>query len=619
MKANRCGAPGVAVLKGLDRGLCTGCNSLRWMWGKQCWTCGIVAPPRLPRADDKVEAPVKSRVVTEKHPGAEHSNFLMLPQNWQARVQGLPCSTIVHTPSRLRERAATAMAQGLEDLLTGGLLELGRARLLYAAVPAGLHRNAELELRFSLWQTGQLETLLCRIEEQCRAADTCRVGLRADAAMRARALTREGAYSKAVSSLTSNVASLTAEEQHHWATKLLPCSSTGEAICPPPAMTPVSLQPQSDHTDEHRKAGYGTLRKRALGGVKFPARSAPGPTGARPEHLQEALLAHRRHATGRLLRALADLARRGHLPASAHWLTQSRVVFLCKKNSTTPRPIRVGELWRRIICKRAIAEVRDKLQTILVGHRQAGVSLPGGADTLIHARRILESVGDSDEDAATIMLDLDLRNAFPSLEWGAIRRALASHCPELLDWVRWTHQAESQIQLPDDSWIGVNRGAEQGDPLGPVFCGLVLIDVARAAELAALRAQEHPTSSMAQPMEVSDAAPSLECPQPAAAAPEVQPWALDLWFMDDGQVVLPALPGVAAAYLSTFDHELKLVGGTRAAEDECKSTVRLLGSPEAKAAVNFDWMAEVQGSCKVLERPADRVLGIGIDGGDASA
>ena len=48
-----------------------------------------------------------------------------------------------------------------------------------------------------------------------------------------------------------------------------------------------------------------------------------------------------------------------------------------------------------------------------LGHRQFGVAVPGGCDALIHFRRCLErSVAESEE--ALVILDLDLRNAFPS-------------------------------------------------------------------------------------------------------------------------------------------------------------------------------------------------------------
>ena len=39
------------------------------------------------------------------------------------------------------------------------------------------------------------------------------------------------------------------------------------------------------------------------------------------------------------------------LPPSAHWITDTRVVFLRKLGTDTPRPIRVGGVWRRVVAK----------------------------------------------------------------------------------------------------------------------------------------------------------------------------------------------------------------------------------------------------------------------------
>ena len=158
-----------------------------------------------------------------------------------------------------------------------------------------------------------------------------------------------------------------------------------------------------------------------------------------PEHLDWALLVPRRSVTARLLRAISSLvsaAQKGTLPASAHWLTDSRLVYLKKASSETPRPIRVGEVWRRLIGKRLIADHRQTLQELFVKVRQCGVAIPGGCEALVHARRCLDRIL-SHSPEAFVMLDLDLRNAFPSLEWSAIRAAVAERVPSLGPWTAW--------------------------------------------------------------------------------------------------------------------------------------------------------------------------------------
>ena len=105
--------------------------------------------------------------------------------------------------------------------------------------------------------------------------------------------------------------------------------------------------------------------------------------------------------------------------------------IFAKKASLTPRPIRVGEVWRRIIGKRLAIDSREMSQIFLLAQRQLGVSIPRGTDALIHFRRQMEDAF-HDHSEAWILLDVDFRNAFPSLEWKAIRDAVERHMPHVL-------------------------------------------------------------------------------------------------------------------------------------------------------------------------------------------
>ena len=106
--------------------------------------------------------------------------------------------------------------------------------------------------------------------------------------------------------------------------------------------------------------------------------------------------------------------------------------------------------------------------------RQFGVGIPGGCEGLIHFRTAFEECMKRDGGSALAVLDLDLRNAFPSFEWEQIRSAVGEHTPDIADWTRWCHAEENFVILPCGRVIWSNRGAEQGDPLGSLHCGLVL-------------------------------------------------------------------------------------------------------------------------------------------------
>ena len=597
------GERGAAVLHGLDQGICGGCRGIRSFRSHSCLHCpSPVPPPRPAMAEDQVTVPQAHA----RRPGRQTNQDrqpVLLPPDWTARVRALPGQTLPHVPACVREATAVAMAQSLEALMADGPdvdLEQGRAKLLLAPPPKGFHLRSELEKRHRLWRDGDFEALLTRAETQAgerqrgRGADTAK---QTNRGRRAKKLAREQAYRKGVAALTGSLAALTPDDEERWAGQLLPPSglASGGAVPAGGDVTAAGFvsegraDDEQDDGEDAQAGGHATtsLWQSALRGVRFPALSGAGPSGCRPEHLREALTAKRRSVTNRLLRAIAELSRlgrAGELPASTRWLLDSKVVFLPKPGSDTPRPIRVGEVWRRLIAKRMVSDQREKLQRLFLAHRQCGVGLPGGAEALIHLRRCLEQAAAGVDDAAVVS-DLDLRNAFPSLEWPAVRAAVRDLAPEAGAWTNWCHGEATHVQLPCGKWIVCDRGAEQGDPWGPAYCGLVFIRCAEAGR---------------------------------RAVEELGGWVWDAWYMDDGQVVLP--PHHAAVYLTAFDAEPTSRGGTRLATDGTfKSEARLVGAPEARAAVPTSWAAGiVAATCRLQEvdaGPRGKVLGVELDGG----
>ena len=277
------------------------------------------------------------------------------------------------------------------------------------------------------------------------------------------------------------------------------------------------------------------------------------------------------------LSAFLDMAESGELPESLRWLTRSRLIFLRKKNSAKPRPIRVGEVLRRCAAKRLAHDHRAELRRFFLKHGQYGVSIPGGADALVQFRMEMEAHL-RELDVPMVALDLDLVNAFPRFTWEAIRSSVGQHAPGLAPWTSWCHRQAAEVVLPCGEVVRVDRGAEQGDPLGPAFCGLVLADAMAAARvrLGPMAAHIH-----------------------------------DVWFMDDGQVFMHPL--LVDPFLQALDLELARIGATRGTGPEVKSVARLFG-PSLSENEQEDWATEhVRASCKVpdKEEPLE-VLGINI-------
>ena len=207
--------------------------------------------------------------------------------------------------------------------------------------------------------------------------------------------------------------------------------------------------------------------------------SAAGPSGMRPEHLRELVAVRDRRVANALLAAIGrfvEAAATGALCDAARWILESRVIFLRKKTGPAPRPIRVGELWRRVIGKRLVDDNREKVNRICLSLRQFGVAVPGGAEALIHFRTLLEQAL-GEHGSAMCMIDVDFQNAFPSFEWDAIRKAADTQLPEISAWTRWCHASASQITLPCGEQLSVDRGIEQGDPFGPIYCALCIAEI----------------------------------------------------------------------------------------------------------------------------------------------
>ena len=76
--------------------------------------------------------------------------------------------------------------------------------------------------------------------------------------------------------------------------------------------------------------------------------------------------------------------------------------------------------------------MRGPAGALLLRGRQFGIAIPGGADALVHFRSVFEDVLQADSGPALAVLDLDLRNAFPSFEWDAIHEAVKEFAPSLL-------------------------------------------------------------------------------------------------------------------------------------------------------------------------------------------
>ena len=263
---------------------------------------------------------------------------------------------MLHIPVASRERLCAIVSDCLECSLADDapwhLLANHVHKLLLSSCPPGARAGPEMSVRIGLWEDGNLDGLLARLEGQaCRRSQDCLrhtpTNSKATAAKRALRLARAGARSKAVQNFKGGIKTLTADHQRAYAAQLLPVAEL-------PLPVPMSQQAAA-HARVPAAAAEGDVgpawNQSPLRGVSFPPLSAAGAFGARPEHTKELLMVRKRSVSNRYLRLLeryVETALAGNLPPKCRWILSSNLSFLDKPGSMIPRPIRAGEHLRRV-------------------------------------------------------------------------------------------------------------------------------------------------------------------------------------------------------------------------------------------------------------------------------
>ncbi len=220
-----------------------------------------------------------------------------------------------------------------------------------------------------------------------------------------------------VQRITSSLPVLSPEEERKYARLLLPPAGR-------PHRPTIDRDDGGDNSESNDDITTA-MPPKPFEGVHFGPQCGGGPSGDRPEHTRDMLSCSRRRSANRLLRAIANtehLAITGKLPKCWRWILRTRLVYIGKKHSTKPRPVRVGEFWRRVIAKHSLHKHLKKIRQLMLAARQFGVAIPGGSEILIHARNTIEQAIQEDPAAGVwASIDVDLVNCYPCLEWDVLR------------------------------------------------------------------------------------------------------------------------------------------------------------------------------------------------------
>jgi hypothetical protein len=206
---------------------------------------------------------------------------------------------------------------------------------------------------------------------------------------------------------------------------------------------------------------------------RFPRETACGASGLHVAHLLEATkttFPHINSAVVAGITRLVGLLIKGKLPAAlASSLTLSPLTALLKKDGGL-RPIAIGEIWRRLASRVAVAHCRGQASDFFFP-AQLGVGLKEGVPTTVHAAQaVIHQLGDRPELA---MLKVDFANAFNTASRTAFIREVREHFPPLSRWVESCYRGPNPLVFGEQR-LTCHTGVQQGDPLGPLLFSLVL-------------------------------------------------------------------------------------------------------------------------------------------------
>ncbi|XP_049875922.1 uncharacterized protein LOC126373729 [Pectinophora gossypiella] len=191
----------------------------------------------------------------------------------------------------------------------------------------------------------------------------------------------------------------------------------------------------------------------------------------RPDHLKELVSTSAGDNGPKLLESLTRLCNfllKGTLhPEVCPYLYGGSLCALTKKDGGV-RPIAVGSTFRRLVAKVGCHAVRDGISDYLQPH-QVGFGTKLGCEAAIHATRVFAAREGDDN----VIIKVDLKNAFNSVERDVILKEAKEHIPGLYPFLHQVYAVPSNLYY-GVSLISSQVGAQQGDPLGPLLFSLAI-------------------------------------------------------------------------------------------------------------------------------------------------
>jgi hypothetical protein len=329
-------------------------------------------------------------------------------------------TTIPFIPKAVQMACSMTFSKIMRETVTSNTSQAWRVLLMFAKCVLWKPRRAGrrfnlakcISLRLAKWENGEILSLWTDFLKNRSARNENHTPF--NVFKRAEFLAGLGRYGDACRALMSDGLAPLNEETF----------TALEAIHPAPIQLPAEPEvfPEPSVVSEE-------VVKRQL--RTFPQGSSPGFSGLRAQHLLCCIGARQDDAVLKALIDIVNLLLTGTVPSEVmRWFAGALLVALNKKKGGV-RPIAIGETLRRLTSKCLCSVYQDEMCEKLLPH-QIGVAVPGGAEALVHAFRMMYKEHAQDDDF--VILKVDFRNAFNMIRRDVFLSLVLEHFPALYRW-----------------------------------------------------------------------------------------------------------------------------------------------------------------------------------------
>ena len=228
-------------------------------------------------------------------------------------------------------------------------------------------------------------------------------------------------------------------------------------------LNPMTVIRPEDCPNDHHPVIFESLNGQLIHRTALKTNGSAGPSGVDSAGWRR-LCSFFQYASKELCSALAAVARRictSYIDLnSLKAFVASRLIALDKCPGI--RPIRVGEVVRRIIGKAILTVISEDIQTA-AGSRQLCAGQKAGCEAAVHAMRNIFEDGSTEG-----ILLVDASNAFNNLNREAALHNILLRCPSLATVLINTYRENIDLYIGGETILS-EEGTTQGDPLAMVM------------------------------------------------------------------------------------------------------------------------------------------------------